>query len=131
MVSLKNVTELNAAIASLEERKVQEIALVKEHMQPICEELKPLNLLKNTLNELMTGPEVKENVINASMSLVTGYLSKQFAVGNTQNPLKQIMGSLFQMGITKVVYNNADAIRTSLMGLLVPFQSTKKPKNED
>lgn len=118
MGTITNITELNAAILLLENKQVQEEILLKEQFILTYESIKPINFIRSTFKELVTAPDFKEDLLNTSISLAVGYFSKKLAVGSTNNPLKQILGSFLQMGVTSVVSKNADDIRTKFMDIL-------------
>lgn len=118
MGTITNITELNAAILLLENKQAQEAILLKEQFNLTYESIKPINFIRSTFKELVTAPDFKEDLLNTSISLAAGYFSKKLAVGSTNNPLKQILGSFLQMGVTSVVSKNADDIRTKFMDIL-------------
>lgn len=118
MGTITNITELNAAILLLENKQTQEAILLKEQFNLTYESIKPINFIRSTFKELVTAPDFKEDLLNTSISLAAGYFSKKLAVGSTNNPLKQILGSFLQMGVTSVVSKNADDIRTKFMDIL-------------
>jgi len=118
MGTITNITELNAAILLLENKQAQEAILLKEQFNLTYESIKPINFIRSTFKELVTAPDFKEDLLNTSISLAAGYFSKKLAVGSTNNPLKQILGSFLQMGVTSVVSKNADDIRIKFMDIL-------------
>lgn len=114
----RTIKELNASILLLETRRELEFISLKEQYKATYESLKPLNLIKNTFKDLTSAPDFKEDLINASISLASGYFSKKIAIGTTNNPFKQLVGSLLQMGVTAVVAKNADGIRTKFIDVV-------------
>lgn len=130
MATITTIKELNAAILLLEKKQAQEEILLKKQVEVTYESLKPINLIKNTFKELVTAPDFKEDVLNTSISLAAGYFSKKLAVGSAHNPFKQILGSLLQIGVTKIVSKNADGIRTKFMKILsVVFEKNEVNKS--
>ncbi|PIQ14690.1 MAG: hypothetical protein COW67_12365 [Flavobacteriales bacterium CG18_big_fil_WC_8_21_14_2_50_32_9] len=127
MEKITNITELNAAILLLENKQYEEELLLKEQFKITYESLKPLNFIRSTFKELVTAPDFKEDLLNTSISLAVGYFSKKLAVGSTNNPFKQILGSFLQMGVTSIVSKNSDNIRTKFMDIVsILFQKKEK-----
>lgn len=127
MEKITNTIELNAAILLLENRQTEEGFLLKEQFKITYEGLKPANLIRSTFKELVTAPDFKEDLLNTSISLAAGYFSKKLAIGSTNNPFKQILGSFLQMGVTSIVSKNSDDIRTKFMDIVsVIFQKKEK-----
>ncbi len=114
---ITTVAELNAAISLLASKQVQQEKSVKEQFNVLYESLKPLNFIKSTLKELVEAPDFKDDALNTSISLITGYLSKKVAFGSSKSPVKQMLGSILQMGITSVVSRNADDIKARFMAI--------------
>ena len=109
-----NQTEaLNKTIAALQEKKEIEFSLLKEQFQITYESLKPINLIKSTLANVASSPELKNNVLNNVIGLTTGYISKKVILGNTRNPIKILLGSLFQFAIANVVSKHTESLKST------------------
>jgi hypothetical protein len=62
------------------------------------------------------------------MGLATGYLSKKIFIGASGNKIRKLIGSIMQFGITNVVTQNSDAIKSFGRSLFQHFFH-KKEKN--
>jgi type I restriction-modification system DNA methylase subunit len=129
MESITNAIELKAAILALELDQAKEEALLKAEFQVTYENLKPANLIKNTFAQFAKIPDLKGDMIDTTMSLAAGYISKKAILGSTNNPIKQLLGTALQVGITSLVSKNTDGIKTAFMYLINNFFS-KKEKSE-
>ena len=127
MQKITTVQELRASILLLEAKQAEEAILLKEQLKETYESLRPINLLKNTIKELSSAPDLKGDIINASLGIASGYLSKKIAIGSTHNPFKQLLGSLLQMGVTSLVTKNAEGIKSTAMNLINNIFSKKEP----
>jgi len=125
MEKITSVIELREAILLLEMKQANEKHLLKEEFKNTCENLQPVNLIKNSLRELTTAPNFKGNILNVLVGIGAGYLSKKVIVGGTINPLKQLLGGLLQMGVTNAVSKNGDGIKKTVMHLLTKLLSKK------
>lgn len=125
MKKITTTIELREAILLLEMKQVIEGALLKEQFRITYESLKPINLIKKTLHELATAPDFKGDLLNATLSLTAGYLTKKAVLGSTPNPIKQILGSFLQMGITSIVSKNTDGIKSVALNLISHFFNKK------
>ena len=126
MTKITTVAELKEAIQVLEIEQKAKGAQLKEQFKITYESLRPANLIGNTLKELTSLPDLKGNLLNTTIGLAAGFLSKKVAVGNTHNPLKILLGTLLQMGVTSVVSKNADGIKTFTGQVLTRLTSSKK-----
>ena len=118
MDKINNTKELDLAILYLTNKQAEEELLLKNEFKTSYESLKPINILKSTFKELVEAPNFKEDLLNTSISIASGYLSKKLAVGSSNDPLKQIFGSFLQIGITSLVVKNADGIKSKLVDFL-------------
>ncbi|MES2592836.1 MAG: hypothetical protein V4608_13215 [Bacteroidota bacterium] len=112
MNKITTVTELRSAILLIEIKQLKEGLLLKEQFKKTYESLKPVNLIKNTVNELIVAPDLKGDLLNAAMSLAAGFVSKKLMVGDSDSPLRKLIGTLLQMGVTSIVSKNADKIKS-------------------
>jgi len=125
MQKIKSITELKEAILLLEIKQVHQGILLKEQFRNTYESLKPLNLIKNKFNEFIAEPDLKSKLLNTAMSIVAGYLSKKVMVGTTHNPVKQLLGTLLQMGVIGVVSKNSESIKSTVSNLLTAVLNKK------
>jgi hypothetical protein len=126
MKKITSVTELKESILLLEIDQAREKILLKEQFVITYESFKPINLIKNTISKWATSPNIKEKLLDATMGITAGYLSKKAAVGSTHNPIKQLVGSLLQMGVASIVTKNADGIKSGVIDLIGNFLSKRK-----
>ena len=118
--------ELKESILLLEIKQMEERALLKEQFKISYDSLKPGNLLKSLFRELVNRADLKGDLVNATLGLATGYLSKKAVIGSTHNPLKQLFGILIQVVVSKVVSKNADGIKSGVSHLITSFLRKKK-----
>lgn len=125
MAKMDSIEILNLAIAEMELKQAADKALLQEQFKITYANLSPANLIKNTFKDLTHNDEFKDDILDTAIGLATGYLSKIVIIGNSHNPLKQLLGVVLQMAVTNIVTNNTDAIKTTLMGLINKFSSKK------
>lgn len=123
MKSLSNIEELALTIEQLELQSAKEEILLKQEAKKTYESLRPINLLKKSITDLSTQPDFKSNLLDSGISLLAGYASKKAMIGSTHNPLKQLMGVLLQIVVTKIVSKNTNEIHNTISQIM------KKIKN--
>ncbi len=112
---------LQESIRQLEIRQEQEGQELKAQFKATYESLKLVNLVKNSLKELTDSVEIKNNLFESIVSIVTGYLTKKLMISSTSNPFKKILGALIQLGVTNLVAKNAETIRIYITELIDRF----------
>ncbi len=120
-----DVIDLKAAIAKLEYQKANEWVELKEQIFIISENLKPVNLIKNTFRELVASKDFKADLLNTTLGLTAGYISKKVVVGSTHNPLKQLLGNVLQVGITSAVARSPISIGLTAANFVSRFFKKK------
>jgi len=103
---------LKEEIIFLQDQQTLELILLEEHFRQIAESLKPINLLKSTLKETITAPQLKENAVSTTIGLAAGYLSKLLFINVSRNPLIKILGTVLQFTFTKMVAKNPEGIKS-------------------
>ncbi len=129
MAKVDSIEQLKQRIALLTIQQANDERLLKEQFKTSFEALKPVNLIKNTFRELSQEPDFKDDLLSAAMGIASGYISKKLAVGNSHNPIKQVLGMLLQVAITSLVSKNADGIKSTIM-LLIKKLTSKKETSE-
>jgi len=89
----------------------------------MAESMKPDNVIKNKLNKANTSPNLVENVLILTTGLATGYLTKKIAVGSKGNLIRRLLGVSIQLGITTIVAQNPNAIKSSVVYILKYIRS--------
>jgi len=118
--------ELKNAIQILEfDQHVREQQL-KEHVYLAIESLKPVNLIKSTIHNVVSSPYLIDNLLGVAMGLTSGYVSKKIVLGKSVNVIRKLFGSLLQFGITNVVAQNSESIKTFGQSIYQYFQRIKK-----
>lgn len=130
MKKITSLVELKESILLLETQQAYEGRLLKEEFQTTYQNLRPVNLIKNKFDEIINAPNLKDNILDTVISLTAGYLSKKVIFGGTHNPLKQIVGTLLQMGVTGIVAKNTDGIKSKGMQLIQHFLNKKRTLNQ-
>ena len=118
MERITNMEELRASILLHEIKQANEAQLLKEQAKITAENLKPVNLVKNIISDITGAPNFKQNLLDTTIGIAAGYLTKKVAVGSTHNPLKRLLGNLLQVGVTTLVTKNAEGIKGTAKNLI-------------
>lgn len=112
MENITSTAELKNAIQRLEVERTIKGQILKEELLVTYESLKPVNILKNTLNDMTSSPHLMNNMLGTVIGLVTGYASKKIIVGNSDNLFRKTMGDILQFGVTNIVAQHSDRIKS-------------------
>jgi hypothetical protein len=103
MEPIYTIDALNQRIKLLEERQDTEWCAIKDHIEDVKENLKPLNLIRNTVEEINETVGFKSHLAQSAISIGIGYLAKRFIVGKGDSMFKGILGSIVQLIVTNLV----------------------------
>lgn len=103
METIYTIDSLNQKIKLLEEQQDREWCDIKDEIDDIKENLKPLNLIRNTVEEINESIGFKSNLAQSAISIGIGYLAKKLVVGKTHSTFKNILGSLLQLAVTTLI----------------------------
>jgi hypothetical protein len=109
METIYNIETLNQRIQLLENRQDEEWCAIKDEIDDIKENLKPLNLIRNTIEEINETVGFKGNIAQSAISIGIGYLAKRFVIGKTDSMMKNVFGTLLQLVVTKLVSKKDDS----------------------
>ncbi len=112
MTNITSTLELRNAILLLEAEQAAKEVLLKEQFYLTYESLKPANLLRSTITNALTSPFLIDTVISNVVGLATGYLSKKILMMAPGGIVTKIVGSILQAGVSKVVSQNPEAIKS-------------------
>jgi len=95
--------KLYGKIALLKLRQKQQISDIKSGLSNTAEYLKPSRLITRTIVELKEEPIFRSSIIQTTLSLFTGFLSRKVIVGKSDSFLRSMIGYISQLMITKAV----------------------------
>ena len=126
-MNIEGPVDLKTFIADLEQKKIAQEKMLIDHFNQTFESLKPINMIKNTLHELGGTPDLRSNLLDATLGVGAGLLSKKLMIGSSTSFFRKISATLVEFGIATLVAKNSDKIKTVGKGLINNF-FTKKVK---
>jgi hypothetical protein len=112
---MENITStdgLKNAIQLLEVEQAEKLQRLKEQSRLTVEILRPANLLKSAVKDIISSPHLLDNMLDTGVGLVTGFISKKIFIGTSANIFRKLFGSVLQLGVTSVATQNSDFIKS-------------------
>jgi hypothetical protein len=116
MQKIISETTLRDAIVILESRRTREENALKAELHRTYESIQPINLIKSTYHEIAASQGLKNELINTSVGLVAGYISKALFESLSHSPLKKLIGTAILFGVTSAVAKNPEAVKSLAAG---------------
>jgi len=131
MLHTSTSAELKYAIQLLEEEKALKGIMLKQQFLITYESLKPINIIKNTFNDLTTSANFTDTLLGTVMGIASGSVSKKIAIGGSTNIFRKILGSILQFGVTAVVSKHPETIKSVGEFLFTHIFPKKKTNTQD
>lgn len=112
---MENITtsaDLKQEIQILEAQQTFRTMQLREQFFLTYESLKPANLIFNTLNEIKSSPYLVNNVIDTSIGVAAGYLSRKAIIKESDSFFRKLFGAVLQFGVTNLVAQNPETIKS-------------------
>ena len=113
MQKITSTAGLRRAIQLLEAEKAANGKLLKEQFISTYESFKPASLLRSTLKDISSSPNLIENVIGTALGLGAGYLSRSILPGVTAMRFGKLLSPVIQVGVTNFVAKQSGNIRSA------------------
>jgi hypothetical protein len=123
MQKINTGSSLREAIIRLEIKRADEEKALREQLHVTYESMKPINVVKNLYNEVAASESLKDNLVNTSVGLVIGYLSKALFERVSHSPVRKLIGTVILFGITNAVRKNPEAVKSMASGLFKVVRS--------
>jgi hypothetical protein len=85
------------------------------------------------LKEITSSQDLRDNILGTASGIASGYLSKKIFIGTSGNIFRKLIGSILQLGVSSVVSNHPDFIKTlghTILQYLLRIKETNS-KNRD
>lgn len=112
MDKINYVARLKNDIQILEEEQSVKGKQLKDQLFLTYESIKPAKIITSTLKDLVTSPQMLDNIIDTTLSITTGYISKRIIVGASSNIIRRVIGTIIQVAASKFISSRSDAIRS-------------------
>lgn len=126
MTEIKNTLQLLEAIESLKIiRKLEEQEL-KEEFKALFEKIQPINIIQDTVNELVESKSLQTDVIDLGVGTATGFAIRKLIVGESKNPIAQVVGRMIEQTVSQKIISNRVVIHNIGRNVLNLFSSQSK-----
>jgi hypothetical protein len=129
MQEIKNAIQLQDVIKLLQTQRKEEEFVLKEEFSNLFEKLHPINIIQDTVNELVELKSLQTDVIDLGLGTATGYAIRKLIVGEAKNPITQILGRMIEQTVSQKIISNRMVIHNFGRNILSFFSSVSKKTN--
>ncbi len=130
MGKIQSMSDLEDAIKLLEFKKAEDEQFLREISNMTYDSLKPINIIKNIFKEIVEPQNLKDNLLNTSVGLGLGYLSKILFQSVVKVPFKKFFGSALMHNIENLVAKNPEVVSTLATLFLNFFSKNSDEENQ-
>jgi hypothetical protein len=112
MQKINSTTDIKQLIRQLESQQVIDLQQLRVQMHATYENIKPINLVRNTFKEVVASEELTDNIVNTSVGLAAGYVSKTLFEKASHSPFRKLMGTALLFGVTNLVAKNPHTVKS-------------------
>ncbi|TCN70608.1 hypothetical protein [Acetobacteroides hydrogenigenes] len=130
-------TLLKDQISKLEEKRAAELVALKEEFFLTYESLKPVNIIRKSLRDILASQELQQDASEALLIVVSRFVSAKIEEATSAPPktlLKQLLGAALQMAFTSLVAKYSEHLKglvVNLLSLLSGKETDSKAKKDD
>ena len=133
MVNIATREDLRNAIKALEVEQIEKELILKEHFYIVYDSLRPINIIKATLKDLVSfsSSSISGNLSGTALGEAGGFLLKKLFIGNSGNIFRKLFGTLLQLGITNIASKKSDVIISTVQSVLQRLFRKKEKDSDD
>lgn len=113
MQHITSIERLRIKIRLLKDEQALKEQGLKEQFNRTLKSLQPVNLVRSTVNHIITSPYLIDNLVGISVGLATGFLSERIIAGVSRGIVRKLLGGLLQVGVTRLATHNPNGLSTS------------------
>ncbi len=128
--AIHSMDSLQSALRTLEQRQSSEGQALRDHFRITYETMRPVNLIKSALAEVTQSQDLKDHLVSTGVGLVAGHASKAVYESVSDSPMKGLVGTAIQFGITNAVARHPEVVLAASRGVLRMLRNAWRSRNE-
>ena len=98
---------LEAKITYLKDKQATDLIILKAQYHETIDSFTPFNMLKNSVESILTTPNLKVKLLSQALNLGATYLTKVGISTSSENPIQGILGKIILFGLNKITRKKA------------------------
>ena len=120
---------LKMRIEFLEKNRIYQKEKIAEDAHNFVQSLKPANLIRSFLHSMQGPSELRSDILHAVIGLGTGFVTNKLLLSSFHGPLKKIIATLLQAGITNAAVKYPEKIKAKGISLMMDVLQGMKFKS--
>ncbi len=103
MKAINQKKQLATKIALLRNKQASDFLILKDQYHVTIDSFKPINLIKNSLEDAITSPGLKMSLVTGAIGFGTNYLRNNILNHTSKNPIKRILGNVLKFAVNNFI----------------------------
>lgn len=103
MKAIDQKKQLATKIALLRSKQATDFLNLKDQYHITIDSFKPINLIKNSLEDAITSPGLKMGLITGAIGLSTNFLKHTVLNHTSKSPIKRILGNVLKFAVKNFI----------------------------
>lgn len=112
MLPIKSRLDLKDRIQLIEQLETNQYSVLKNNLVRSLENLTPINIIKKTIDKILTTPDIKATVINTAILFTIRFFVKRIFTKTKNHTLKKIIGVGIEFLLANIITKNLAKIET-------------------
>lgn len=101
---------LDEQIRLLKIKQSEDFEVLKSQFHLTLESLKPINLVKETINDFKNSKEIKSSLLESTLGIAAGYVTRKMIVGKSSSMIKKTAATIIQYLVSNYITKKAEKI---------------------
>jgi hypothetical protein len=108
---IETQADLLRAITALEQSREDAVIALEDRAHDLIESMRPVNVLRKALRDITESEDVKQRLLAMGVGIAAGHLARFLYQGKSESPVKEMIGSMLQVGITTYISGKPEAVQ--------------------
>lgn len=103
MKTINQKAQLATKIAFLRNKQESDFLKLKDQYHITIDSFKPINLIKNSLEDAITSPGLKMSLLGGAIGFGTNYIKNNILNRTFQSPVKRVLSSILKFAVNNFI----------------------------
>jgi hypothetical protein len=123
-LKIKNSEDLRQAIVRLELMQKVQWAELKEEANELYDKVAPVGNAVIAVSQLLSKPDLKENIFNTALANITDFLAKRLIVRGSDNRFRNMLANMAKFAVLRFFASKQDSMQSAFEQVKGSTQST-------
>ncbi len=103
MKTINQKSQLATKIALLRNKQATDFLHLKDQYHITIDSFKPINLIKDSLEDAITAPGLKMTLLSGAIGFGTNYIKNNILNNTSKNPVKRVLSNVLKFAVKNFI----------------------------